>query len=463
MSPRLNKKLKDISKSLTALNARKQKKVAIGTGHPGKNEGRDGDIVVRKISRKGMHLFVRYGQKWYSIPLEETVNSKYDEDRILVKPRNPVSSPFSGEVFKEGDYVVINNDVKIRNLANTDDGTIQAKSLKLDTGAASGEDKEFQIHYDAAHYIKFTVNSSGYLTITSVGTSLGTNTLKYNGSVFEFNGTNHRYIQMADDNDDDGNNLEVISGSAPAGVTDKTGGALILRAGKGTGDGNGGHIQFYIAKPGSTGTSQNSHSVAAYFNGETGDLRLYNDLLITAADKLYLDSGVGGGGDTYIVENATDNVRIVVGDDILLQLNEAGDNGNTITLGGSAGFTMVEPTYDVVIASATTAFNTDVDFRFGNKARLELTASQAVPVLGFIFPSTSGNFVLALEQASGGSGTVSDYKAYTYDEAAATTTDLLWAGGAEPTLTATGNKTDIISIFWDVETEIAYATITHNF
>ena len=71
MSPRLNKKLKDISKSLTALNARKQKKVAIGTGHPGKNEGRDGDIVVRKISRKGMHLFVRYGQKWYSIPLED--------------------------------------------------------------------------------------------------------------------------------------------------------------------------------------------------------------------------------------------------------------------------------------------------------------------------------------------------------------------------------------------------------
>ena len=83
MSPRLNKKLKDISKSLTALNARKQKKVAIGTGHPGKNEGRDGDIVVRKIPRKGMHLFVRYGQKWYSIPLEETVNSNLPENEVI--------------------------------------------------------------------------------------------------------------------------------------------------------------------------------------------------------------------------------------------------------------------------------------------------------------------------------------------------------------------------------------------
>ena len=97
-------------KDLNALNARKQKVVTSGTGYPSRNEGHTGDIVIRRVPQKGLHLFVKYGQRWYSIPLEEKTNSKYDRDRIIAKPRRPKESPYNHEIAAVGDDVVIKID-----------------------------------------------------------------------------------------------------------------------------------------------------------------------------------------------------------------------------------------------------------------------------------------------------------------------------------------------------------------
>ena len=65
-----------VKKDLFAAQSRKQKVVTTGTSFPTKREGHDGDIVIRKIPVKGLHLFVKYGQRWYSLPLEKTPDSK---------------------------------------------------------------------------------------------------------------------------------------------------------------------------------------------------------------------------------------------------------------------------------------------------------------------------------------------------------------------------------------------------
>ena len=139
------------------------------------------------------------------------------------------------------------------------------------------------------------------------------------------------------------------------------------------------------------------------------------------------------------------------------------DPDGHIALGKSAVFEIHRPAYGDVLYTANTGNNTDIDFRTSQKAKLILTGGATVAELGFVFPDDSGNFVLRLIQDGSGTGVVTDYKVYTYEGDDATSHDIAWAGGSDPTLTTTAGKSDIISILWDDHAEIAYATITHNF
>ena len=73
----------------------------------------------------------------------------------------------------------------------------------------------------------------------------------------------------------------------------------------------------------------------------------------------------------------------------------------------------------------------------------------------------SGNFVLLLKQAGGGSRTVSNWKTFDQDEGNEST--VVWAGGSAPTLTTDEHFVDIFSFYWDNANHIAYGVATLNF
>ena len=176
------------------------------------------------------------------------------------------------------------------------------------------------------------------------------------------------------------------------------------------------------------------------------------NLQIDATEKISLD----GGGDTYIVEAAADEVRYYVGNDRLIIMVNNGADGNQVHFqDSSAGFTQLEPTYN---ASAT-----DVDFRHSNKQNLTFGAG-SITNINLYFPTMSGNFQLLLKQDGTGSRTITNYKVYEFDESLADgEAAVKWAGGSNPTLTTDANHVDILSFYWDADNEIAYGVATLDF
>ena len=178
------------------------------------------------------------------------------------------------------------------------------------------------------------------------------------------------------------------------------------------------------------------------------------DIKLTATKVLYLD----GGGDTKIFEHSADYVRYTVGDDIMMSMDENGDDGNQVYfVNASVGFTQLEPTYD--------AANTVVDFRHSNKQNLTFGAGN-IGHLQLYFPNMSGNFQLLIKQDGTGSRTITGaYKVYEYDETAATggSAIVVWAGGSAPTLTTDANHVDILSFYWDDDNQTCYGVASLDF
>ena len=150
-----------------------------------------------------------------------------------------------------------------------------------------------------------------------------------------------------------------------------------------------------------------------------------------------------------------------------MQLDENGTSGNQVEIFGSICFRhlesekeIYEPTYGDVTYTADSGNNTDIDLRECNVARLELTGGATVAILGFIMPIGSGNFTVALEQDGSGSGVVTAYQVRNFAGIlAGGSNTLVFGGGSNPTLTSTADKTDVLSIFWDAESQIAYAAV----
>ena len=121
----------------------------------------------------------------------------------------------------------------------------------------------------------------------------------------------------------------------------------------------------------------------------------------------------------------------------------------------AVGFDLVEPDYD-----ATT---TVVDFKAGNKQFVTFDGGN-ITNFSLRMPATSGNFVLVLKQDGTGSRTVTNYNVYDAGSSAANgSATVIFAGGSNPDLTDTADFTDIISFFWDTDTEILYGVATLNF
>ena len=186
-----------------------------------------------------------------------------------------------------------------------------------------------------------------------------------------------------------------------------------------------------------------------------GDLKLdpvSGNTIISATDKLFFD----GGGDTYLYEQGADIFRLIVGGDMIMQITEQGTDGNQVHFyNTSVGFTQFTPTYN--------ASNTIVDFRHSNKQFLTFDGGD-ITNLQIYFPTMSGNFVLLIKQDGTGSRTITNYRAYDFDESTADgDNEVKFAGGSNPTLTTDANHVDIISIYWDADNEIAYGVASLDF
>ena len=143
----------------------------------------------------------------------------------------------------------------------------------------------------------------------------------------------------------------------------------------------------------------------------------------------------------------------------MLYLDEGGATGNMVYFKDScATFTQITETFDATPITSTSGSNdTDIDFRFTNKIKLAVTAD--MNDMNLIFPGGSGNFQLLVTYD--GDHDIDSWKAFDKSASAATTANVLWAGGTEPDPTASG--VDIFSFFWDVETETAYGVASRNF
>lgn len=452
----------------------KQEKIPrVKVGYPSPKDGSDGDMQIRAVPNKGLFLFYKYGNNWYGSRMVKSseIKNPREESRIIINPNN--FNTTEGEIYKSGD------DIKIK-IDSDNSHTLGKSSTKITRNVEDGN-PTWQI--GASDTDGFFIQSnygSGSKGIENVKftTKAGTG-LHLGKMVFEVDEIEKLEI------DDLGLNVtgDLSTSSSITSGTTLNGEGIILTGDSGADcsitmradaheDAN--DSWKIIAADGGTLSIGNDAASADTFVTQIelipnatvldsqvnvkGDFSVPNGGgAVGAAGKIFLD----GGNDTFIYEYAADTVQHTVGGDVILTLAENGTYGNTVNLLGSTGFARGTTTYsDNTITSSGGTDDTDVDFRFSNKQYLELTGN--VTNLNFVFPTTvSGNYLLLLKQ-DGSTRTVTDYKSYA-GASDGSPADLLWAGGSEPTLTAGGNKTDIISIFWDATGSKAYATISLNF
>ena len=342
------------------------------------------------------------------------------------------------------DYQQIYIDDEPTNLFLNKDGKIKTAAIKQDvlgeeveiTGDKLIAPKQVQLTYDDENRVTLRVADDGHLAITGHGTDDDL-TLDFDGSViidsdanvftFKDNGTSRWEWSL---------NTFLVYGTS-GGVSDYFGivtasnGLTSLVTNDGTGD--SGHMTLL----------------------PQGDLKLdptTQKIIINATDKLYFD----GGTDTYIYESSADTLRVVVGNDVIMQISEQGLDGNQVYFdNASVGFQQLEPTYD--------ATNTFVDFRHSNKQNFTFDGG-SVTNINLQFPEMSGNFVLLVKQDGTGSRTITNWKVQEFDESGADgSAAVVWAGGSAPTLTTDANHVDILSFYWDADNEICYGVATLDF
>ena len=518
---------------------------------PTKTFGKDGDIVICRISGKGVFLCTKAGGMWYvankmeelrkhdrasisnlktnSLSINKLTNAEDNTDKILVSDIGIVKYRTSEQVANELGVVINDIDYKqsycsLGQYTNKEDceanngtwyysdndshdsisstaenelltvasslGKLDAESTLLYDGSTleikrntnfddnwqtSAQTNLLKLSYDSDNYATFSVDSSGVTTIATTDSdgSLGTLILHADGRI-HFDSLTGRYNFYFQESTDDYMQIRVTgSGATTIETIDAvgTGGHLTLDV-----DGNiflepaGGDTRFqlnatnycnlHIDVTGATeiSTVDSDGTVAHMTLAPNGDLVLDPDsqkTIINATDYLYFD----GGGDTYISEVTADNLGIKVGGDYILTLSEYGTDGNEALFKTScATFTRIEAIFSAttVISSGGTE-DTDIDFRHSNKFRLEMTGD--ITTINLIFPKGSGNFTLVC--TTNGDHDVSNWKAWEYDESAATTADVMWAGGSVPAFTSSG--VDIVSFYWDAGEQQAYGVASLAF
>ena len=182
--------------------------------------------------------------------------------------------------------------------------------------------------------------------------------------------------------------------------------------------------------------------------------------------------------------NSSGGVLNIGNDDVAQDISiGTGAAARVITMGnatGATGVAITSGTGDITIAStghvefdgcgvgfdrisgAFDATDSTVDFRTGNKAYLNCTGNTSTN-LKMTFPDVSGNFILLINHPASGCN-ITNYLAYDEGGAAADgDTDVKFPGDVEPVLSNSENHVDILSFFWDADSETAYGVASLDF
>ena len=408
--------------SIDRLNeARKSGRPTIAKGKPLNAQGDDGDLTFRRTS-DGLKLYIKAAGRWNGVKVGESFD---DLEKSLNNLQKIVSTI---KKFKMPNKIVLDYDV-----VDAGAGKTNASPLHIDydrTGdVSSGTDINTALDID----LNVTGASNGTITSTGaqidvVGDSGGTSTARGLG------------IDVTGADTNEGIRIETPDGSAD----------IVMMSPNNSDD----YCSISVTAEGATTIATNDDDTAAAHLRlyPDGDLILSDcDVKINATKKLYLD----GGGNTYIDEQTSDFLRIVVGNDTVLSLKNNGADGNAIHFADScAGFTLRSAVYDAATSVA--------DFRLTNK--LILTLNGNTDAVSCIFPEVSGNFTLLVKQDGTGGRTVTNWKVSEFDESGADgDVNTKFPGGTNPTLTTDANHVDIISFFWDAASEICYGVASLDF
>jgi len=307
-----------------------------------------------------------------------------------------------------------------------------------------------------------TVNSYG-IDLDVVGDNAGSGTSTVSGIDINVSGADTNYALITA-----GGNVG-IGEAAPQDTLEVNGTIMVKDALKFTQDDGNEYIDSlndeYLDLSATTGIRLKQDTLIEstkklYFNDAGGEHISGDgdDLTIVAGTDLALDGGSfiklydntvhyatfsKGAGDVFNIAAPAGNIRL------------APHTDKHISLGGGTGFIQITATFD--------ATDTDIDFRDGNKQILTLTAD--ITDVHFQFPAVSGNFLCIFLQDGTGGWDVSNWKTKDVDgnPGAGNSGVVKWAGGSATTLTETGDKADIISIYWDATNGMAYAVASENF
>ena len=203
-----------------------------------------------------------------------------------------------------------------------------------------------------------------------------------------------------------------------------------------------------------------------------GDLEITGDIkgnISTIGENILLKGSDGDGLDFKNHHTGSwDMSNLTQDKDIFIKVNDGGTAREVITINGpepyvrfnfaGVGFSRKEASFSAtgIIGSGGTD-DTDIDFREGNKFRLEMTGD--ITTVNLIFPTVSGNFLLVC--TTDGDHDVANWKAFESDASEATTADVMWAGGSVPAFTSSG--IDIVSFYWDADEQQAYGVVSLAF
>ena len=313
------------------------------------------------------------------------------------------------------------------------------ETLNAGSGEAGGSDAHYGIFYQQAHTDIGGWNSIYLMYL--IGGSLNPFTVSKEAKVtagFElklvYDADSYSTFSVAD-------NSHLSITAAESGNVQLYGNSIVFGTNAG-----GNHTGFSIKSSGSMWSAAGGE---AYIDA-AGDISLdastgiFNFKDAGDDDDAFKITVVGGTGATTLetISDAADGHLSIVAD------------GHVEFDGCGVGFDRIDGVYD--------ATNSTVDFRTGNKAYLNCTGF-GITNLKLTFPATSGNFVLLINHPHLGCN-ITNYLAYDSGGSAASgDANVKWSGNTAPTLTNDQNHVDILSFFWDADTETAYGVATLDF
>ena len=168
---------------IKVLNSTKQSSIRKFDSPPGPKVGREGDLGVAVIPKKGLHLFYKLGGKWHGVRLKNVFNTEADDRKIII-PSNSLN-PKNGELFFE------NNDIKVK-LDDDNSFTIGQAITKINRDVNDGNPVFQMGSSDTENFQIITNYNGGAKGIDKVQFITATGSSAANKGAYEFyvDGTN---------------------------------------------------------------------------------------------------------------------------------------------------------------------------------------------------------------------------------------------------------------------------------